>query len=455
MKFYNNVLELIGRTPLVRINNITKQLKIKTPIYAKMESLNPGYSVKDRIGISMIDWAEKEGVLKKGGTIVEATSGNTGIGLALTAAVRGYKCIFVLTDKVSVEKNRYLKALGADIVVCPAAAKPGTPDHYVQTAKRIAKETPGSFYPDQYSHPANPAAHYRTTGPEIWEDTEGKITHFVSSIGTGGTISGTSRYLKEMNPDIRIIGADPYGSIFKPYKDSGHVPEPTPYLVEGIGQALPTANADLSVVDEIINITDRESFEMARQLSRKEGIFCGGSSGTIFAGALKVARDLSEDDLVVFIVCDTGEHYLTKFHSDEWMKEKLLLEPQRITASLIVETKNGGAPREVIYVSPTDSVAQALEKMNESGITQLPVIDDNESVGSLRESRVLTKLLQDRDLMASPVADVMDESFPVLEVDTNLNEIKKKLQKSPAVLIEDFKRITGIITRSDVLELQK
>lgn len=455
MKFYNNVLELIGNTPLVRINNITKQLKIKAPIYAKMENLNPGYSVKDRIGISMIDWAEKEGVLKKGGTIVEATSGNTGIGLALTAAVRGYKCVFVLTDKVSVEKNRYLKALGADIVVCPAAAKPGTPDHYVQTAKRIAKETPGSFYPDQYSHPANPAAHYRTTGPEIWEATEGKITHFVSSIGTGGTISGTSRYLKEMNPNIRIVGADPYGSIFKPYKDSGHVPEPTPYLVEGIGQALPTANADLSVVDEIINITDRESFEMARQLSRKEGIFCGGSTGTIFAGALKVAKELDENSLVVFIVCDTGEHYLTKFHSDEWMKEKLLLEPQRITASLIVETKNGGAPTDLIAVAPTDTVAVALEKMGESGITQLPVIEDGASVGSVRESRVLTKLLQNRELMGSPVADVMDESFPVMDVDSNLNDIKRRLQKSPAVLIEDFKRITGIITRSDVLELQK
>ena len=455
MKFYNNVLELIGNTPLVRINNITKQLKIKAPIYAKMENLNPGYSVKDRIGISMIDWAEKEGILKKGGTIVEATSGNTGIGLALTAAVRGYKCVFVLTDKVSVEKNRYLKALGADIVVCPAAAKPGTPDHYVQTAKRIASETPGSFYPDQYSHPANPAAHYRTTGPEIWEATEGKITHFVSSIGTGGTISGTSRYLKEKNPNIKIVGADPYGSIFKTYKDSGHVTEPTPYLVEGIGQALPTVNADLSVVDEIINITDRESFEMARQLSRKEGIFCGGSTGTIFAGALKVAKELDENSLVVFIVCDTGEHYLTKFHSDEWMKEKLLLEPQRITASLIVETKNGGAPSDLISVAPTDTVAVALEKMGESGITQLPVIEGGTSVGSLRESRVLTKLLQDRGLMDSPVADVMDESFPVLEVDSNLNEIKKKLQKSPAILIEDFKRITGIITRSDVLELQK
>lgn len=453
MRTYNDVISLIGNTPLVRINNITKQLKIKTPIYAKMENLNPGYSVKDRIGISMINWAEKEGVLKKGGTIVEATSGNTGIGLALVAAVRGYKCVFVLTDKVSVEKNRYLKALGADIVVCPAAAKPGTPDHYVTTARRIAEETPNSFYPDQYSHPANPLAHYNTTGPEIWNDTDGKITHFVSSIGTGGTISGTARYLKEMNPDIKIIGADPYGSIFKTYKDSGHVPEPTPYLVEGIGQALPTVNANLAIVDEIINITDRESFDLARQLSRREGIFCGGSTGTIFAGALKVAKELDENSLVVFIVCDTGEHYLTKFHSDEWMKEKLMLEPQRITAGVIAETKHLGNRAAVISVSSTDTVSDALAKMNESGVTQLPVIDDNHSVGSLRESGLLTKLLQNRDLMTSSVADVMDASFPVLDSDATYNEIKAKLQKNPAVLIEDFKRITAIITRADLLDL--
>lgn len=455
MKYYENILALIGKTPLVRINNITKQHKIKAQVYAKMESLNPGYSVKDRIGVSMVDWAEKEGVIKKGGTIVEATSGNTGIGLALVAAARGYKCIFVLTDKVSVEKNRYLKALGADIVVCPAAAKPGTPDHYVATAKRIAEETPNCFYPDQYNHPANPAAHYRTTGPEIWDDTEGKITHFVASIGTGGTISGTGRYLKEMNPAIKVIGADPYGSIFKTYKESGLVPEPTPYLVEGIGQALPTGNADLAIIDEIINITDRESFDLARQLGRREGIFCGGSTGTIFAGALKVAKDLDENAIVVFIVCDTGEHYLTKFHSDEWMKEKLLLEPQRISAALIVETKNSGAPNELIFVSPTDTVAHALEKMTESGVTQLPVLEDHRSVGSLKESHVLTKLLKDRDLLESAVSDVMDDSFPVVDSETNLAEIKKKLQKAPAVLIEDFKRITGIITRSDVLDLQR
>ncbi|MBA2379177.1 MAG: pyridoxal-phosphate dependent enzyme [Blastocatellia bacterium] len=455
MKFYNDILGVIGRTPLVRVNHLTKQHNIKATILAKMESLNPGYSVKDRIGVSMVDWAEKEGVLKPGGTIIEATSGNTGIGLALVAGVRGYKCIFVLTEKVSVEKMRYLKSLGADIVVCPAAAKHGTPDHYVETAKRISREVPNSFYPDQYYHPANPAAHYRTTGPEIWEDTDGKITHFVSGIGTGGTISGTGRYLKEKNPNIKIIGADPYGSIFKTYKDSGHVPEATPYLVEGIGQSLPVGNADMKIIDDILNITDRESFEYARLLSRREGIFCGGSTGTNFAAALKVAEPLDEDAIVVFIVCDTGEHYLSKFHSDEWMKEKLLLEPQRITAGLIAETKNSGAPGELIYVNPGDLVSDALAKMNQSGVTQIPVIEDNRSVGSLRESRVLQKLLKNRDLLDSTVGDVMDESFPVIEVDTNLNAIKVKLQKAPAVLIEDFKRITGIITRSDVLELDR
>lgn len=453
MNYQDNVLGLIGDTPLVRINKLTKERKIKAQVFAKMESLNPGYSVKDRIGVSMIDWAEEKGVLKKGGTIIEATSGNTGIGLAVVAAVRGYKCIFVLTEKVSIEKMRYLKGLGAEIVVCPAAAKAGTPDHYLVTAKRIADQTPNSFYPDQYNHPANPAAHYRTTGPEIWRDTEGKITHFVAGIGTGGTISGTGRYLKEQNPKIKVIGADPYGSIFKSYKDTGHVPEATPYLVEGIGQSLPTGNADMNTIDEIVNVTDRESFDLARQLARTEGIFCGGSTGTNLAGAFKVAKDLDESAVVVFIVADTGEHYLTKFHSDEWMKEKLLLEPQRITASLIADTKSENSPTELISVEPDDIVSDALTRMTDAGITQMPVLQDNVPVGSFHESSILAKLLGDRELFNAKVSDIMDKSFPVVAVDTSLKIIKEKLQKHPAVLVEDFKRITGIITRSDVLDI--
>src|SRR6185369_12553836 len=304
MDYKENILGLIGHTPIVRLNKLTKG--IDALVLAKIESLNPGGSVKDRIGVSMIDAAEREGRLKPGGTIVEATSGNTGIGLALTCAVRGYKAVFVMTDKASVEKVRYLKALGADVVVVSVAAKPDSPDHYVNTARRIARETPNSLFVFQYGNPANPEAHYRTTGPELWEQTEGRITHFVSGIGTGGTISGTGRFLKEKNQKIRVIGADPYGSVFKTYKETGQLVQATPYMVEGIGQEVIPENVHLKYVDEVVNVTDRESFELSRQLGRLEGIFCGGSTGTNLAAALRVARTLDESGVVVFIVCDTG-----------------------------------------------------------------------------------------------------------------------------------------------------
>ncbi len=452
MQYHESVLELIGHTPLVKLNRITRG--IKATVLAKMENLNPGYSVKDRIGVSMIAAAEREGKLKPGATIVEATSGNTGIGLALAAAVKGYKCIFVMTDKASVEKSRYLKALGADVVITPVSAKPGTPDHYVSTAQRIAKETPNSFYPDQYSHPANPEAHYRTTGPEIWEQTDGKITHFVAGIGTGGTISGTGRFLKEKNPKIKVVGADPYGSIFKTYKETGKLVETTPYLVEGIGQEVVPPNVHIKYIDEVINITDGESFEMSRQLGRTEGIFCGGSSGTNLAAALKVARDLDEDALVVFIVCDTGEHYLTKHHSDEWLKEKRLLEPQKMTAGLISGTKTANAPQSLVSVSPTDKVADALATMNELGLTQIPVLEDGRPVGSLRENRALAKVVRNRHLLESAVTEVMEASFPTVDVDASAAEVTRRLQSSPAVLVEEYGRIVGIITRHDVLDLK-
>jgi len=450
MDYYENVLGLVGHTPLVKLARLNKGLK--PLILAKMENLNPGFSVKDRIGISMIDAAERAGTLKPGGTIVEATSGNTGIGLAIAAAVRGYKCIFVMTDKASVEKSRYLKALGADVVITPVSAKPGTPDHYVSTAQRIAAETPNSFYPDQYSHPANPEAHYRTTGPELWEQTEGKVTHFVSGIGTGGTISGTGRFLKEKNPNIKVIGADPFGSIYKTYKDTGKIPETTPYLVEGIGQEVLPANAHMQYVDEVLNVSDHDSFETARQLGRVEGIFCGGSTGTNCAAALRVARDLDANALVVFIVCDTGEHYLSKFHSDEWMKEKRLLEPQKITAGLICETKGAHSPKDLVVVAPTERVAAALAKMNEMGLTQIPVLEDGRSVGSLRENHLLSKVFNDRDLLEAPVSKVMDKGFPIVGVDDDVNQVTRKLRIHPAVLIEEYGRITGIITRHDMLD---
>jgi len=452
MEFQENVLGLIGNTPLVKLNRLTRD--IKAQVLAKMENLNPGYSVKDRIGVAMIEAAEREGILKPGGTVVEATSGNTGIGLALASAVKGYKCIFVMTDKASVEKSRYLKALGADVVITPVSAKPGTPNHYVSTAKRIAAETPNSFYPDQYSHPANPEAHYRSTGPEIWRQTEGKITHFVAGIGTGGTISGTGRYLKEKNSSIRIVGADPYGSIFKTYKETGSLVEATPYLVEGIGQEIVPPNVHIKYVDEVINITDAESFEMSRQLGRLEGIFCGGSTGTNLAAALRVASTLDENAIVVFIVCDTGEHYLSKHHSDEWLKEKRLLAPQRITAGLISDTKKPQAPKELVSVGPNDTVGVALEKMDELGLTQIPVLEEGRCVGSLRENRVLAKVVRDRALLESPVSEVMESSFPIVDIDASSNEVFKRLQTSQAVLVEEYGRITGIITRHDVLDLK-
>ena len=452
MEFKENVLGLIGHTPLVKLNRLARG--VKAQIFAKMESLNPGYSVKDRIGVAMIEAAERDGLLKPGGTVIEATSGNTGIGLALVAAVKGYKCIFVMTDKASVEKSRYLKALGADVVITPVSAKPGTPDHYVSTARRIAAETPNSFYPDQYSNPSNPEAHYKTTGPELWKQTGGKITHFVAGIGTGGTISGTGRFLKEKNPEIRIIGADPYGSIFKTFKETGKLVEATPYLVEGIGQEIVPPNVHMKYVDEVVNVTDSESFEMSRLLGRMEGIFCGGSTGTNLGAALRVAKDLDEEAIVVFIVCDTGEHYLSKHHSDEWLKEKRLLEPQRMTAGLISGTKKPQAPKTLVYVKPNDTVAEALEKMDELGLTQIPVLDEGRSVGSLRENRVLAKVVRNRDMLTSPVSEVMESGFPILDVDASSSEVTKKLQTGPAVLVEEYGRIIGIITRHDVLDIR-
>ncbi len=450
MKYYENVLGLIGRTPLVKINRLA--FGIKATVLAKMEQLNPGASVKDRIGVAMIDAAEREGVLRPGGTIVEATSGNTGIGLALVAAVRGYRCIFVMTDKASVEKRRYLKALGADVVVTSASAKSGTPDHYISTAQRIAAETPNSFYPNQYAHPANPEAHYRTTGPELWEQTEGRITHFVAGLGTGGSISGTGRFLKEKSSAVRIVGADPYGSVFKTYKETGQLVAATPYLVEGIGQEIIPENVHIKYVDEIINVTDRESFEASRQLGRVEGIFCGGSTGTNFVAALRVARHLDENGVVVFIVCDTGEHYLTKHHSDEWLKEKRLLEPQKITAGLINETKNQNSPKTLVSVGPHERVADVLAKMNELALSYIPVLEEGKSVGAVRENRVLARALDKRELLESPVSEVMDVSFPVVDVDASAADVTRQLRASPAVLVEEYGRITGIITRHDVLD---
>jgi cystathionine beta-synthase len=453
MNFKSNILEQVGNTPLIKLNKINKGLKPQ--IFAKLESANPGGSVKDRIGIAMLEAAEKEGKIKPGGTVIEATSGNTGIGLALACAVKGYKAIFVVTDKVSFEKINYLKAVGSDVIVVSNAVSQDHPDYYITVARRINEETPNSIFMYQYSNPANPEVHYRTTGPEIWRDTEGKVTHFITGIGTGGTISGTGRYLKEKNKDIQIIGADPYGSIFKHYKETKEIIKGNPYLVEGIGQDCLPNNVHFQYVDKIYNITDKDSFYYARMLSKEEGIFCGGSTGTIVGITLEVAKDLSEDDIIVFVVCDTGERYLSKFHSEEWLREKRLLPTGVETLKDLVRNKKNGAIKELVFVDVKDKVKKAVEVINSMGFSQLPVMNNGENVGSLKEGRMMAKLLANPALLDADVEAVMGEKFPELDDKTDLITAKKYLTDSPALLVKEYGRIVDIVTRYDILEYSK
>ncbi len=450
MDYKNNILEAIGNTPLIKLNKVNKGLK--PLILAKLESVNPGGSVKDRIGVAMLDDAVNRGVIHPGGTVVEATSGNTGIGLALAAAIRGFQSVFVVTDKVSHEKINYLKALGAQVIVCPNAVKHDSPDYYVNVARKIAAETPNALFMYQYANPANPKAHYETTGPEIWKQTDGKITHFVAGLGTGGTISGVGKYLKEKNPNIKVIGADPIGSILKEYKKDGKLREGVPYFVEGIGQDCIPENINFSVVDEIINVSDFDSFSVSRALTKEEGIFCGGSTGTIAKAALEIAKDLPEDAVIVFIVCDTGERYLSKMHSDEWLREKRLLNREMKTLRDLSNAKKNGPVKKLIFLQAKDKVRDAIEVLNANGFSQIPVIENGQSVGSIREAKVMASLVDNPSLLDATVEEVMGSSFPCLDEKSDLQIVKKQLTESPAVLVLEFGRIIDIVTRYDIIE---
>jgi cystathionine beta-synthase len=450
---YDSVLDTIGWTPLVRLTRITRG--VRTPVYGKAEFFNPGGSVKDRIGLPIIERAERDGSLRPGGTIVEGTSGNTGVGLAIAAALKGYRCIFTMPDKMSQEKVRLLKAFGAEVIITPTAVPPDHPDNYVMMAKRIASETPNAILANQFYNDANPDAHYATTGPELWEQSEGRITHFVAAAGTGGTLTGAGRYLKEKNPKIRIIAGDPHGSILaEMWRTKGkEKPEGTPYKIEGIGQDKIPGTLDMSVIDDYQTVTDRDAFAMARRLTREEGLFVGGSAGLITHVALDVARRLDDPKaFVVTFLCDTGERYLSKLYNDEWMRENQMLEPEKGTLGTVLGTKSGDAPV-VVSVAPGTTVRQALRLMSQHDVSQLPVMDGANCVGSVSDWSLSAKSLDNSKLLDMTVSEVMDPPFPMVDAAQHVESVAKLLSKAnPAVLVRRDGTVQGIVTRSDLLQ---
>ncbi len=448
MKF-NNILEAVGRTPLIKLNRINQGLK--PTIYAKVEYFNPGGSVKDRIAITMIDAAEKRGDLKPGGTIIEGTSGNTGMGLALLAAVRGYKVIFTITDKQSQEKINLLKSFGAEVIVCPTAVEPDDPRSYYSVAKKLANEIPNSYYPNQYDNPDNVEAHYSTTGPEIWADTDGLITHFVAGIGTGGTLSGTGRYLKEQNPNIKIIGVDPVGSLYYEFFHHGTVGKAQPYVVEGIGEDIFPSTMHFDVMDDCYQVTDRDCFLVARRLARMEGIFSGGSAGAAIWGGLEAARQCGEDDVMVILIPDTGRQYLSKVFNDEWMRDNQYLGPAiKVSAGECVRNKS--RLKQLHMAHPDDNAHDAMTKMEELDISQMPVFENGTPMGSITEDKLVTLVLQGYDLRNTKVREVMEPSFPIVKPETSIDEITGLLRgETPAVFVKMNEQQFEIITKYDVV----
>ena len=445
---YDNILQAVGRTPLVRLRRLSEGLKPQ--MYAKLDYLNPGGSVKDRVAIRMIDDAEQKGLVKPGQTIIEATSGNTGMGLALVAAVRGYRVIFTITDKQSREKINLLKALGAEVIVCPTAVAPDDPRSYYSVARKLAEEIPNAFYPNQYENPNNPQVHHDTTGPEIWDSSEGRITHFVVGLGTGGTATGVGRYLKSQKPTVKIIGVDPIGSLYQEFFRTGHVGEAHPYVVEGIGEDMFPATMDFSVLDDIIQVTDRNCFVTARRLARHEGIFAGGSSGGAVWAALQLARSLSPDDYVVVFVPDTGRQYVSKVFNDEWMRENRYLEPAvRLTAGECLRHKTSVTALQ--SASPADSAQDALQNMDERDISQLPVLENRQFLGAVTEDRLVALVLQGENLGSRVVREVMDPPFPIVDPGTTIDQISGLLRGETAILVRMPDGTFEILTKSDVV----
>ena len=449
---YDSVLETIGWTPLIRLGRIGAG--VRTPIYGKAEYVNPGGSVKDRIGLAIIEDAERRGELKPGGTIVEGTSGNTGVGLAIAAALRGYRCVFTMPDKMSMEKVRLLKAYGAEVVVTPTAVPPDHPEHYVMKAKQIVHDTPNAILANQFYNQVNPEAHYATTGPEIWHQTEGRVTHFVAGAGTGGTVSGAGKYLKERNPKIRVIAGDPVGSLYTQYHRTRSMGEGHPYKVEGIGGDKIPSTVWFDWIDEFRQVSDKTSFLMARRLAREEGILLGGSSGLNVAIALDLARELADPNaLIVTILCDTGERYLSKQFNDAWMQENQMLDTPRSTVQELLERRPVGGAPPVVSVAPAAAVRQALNLMATWSVSQIPVIDNGQSVGGLIEGSLMARALAQPALLERPVSEVMEPPFPEVDAGTAVDRVGAMLtRESPAALVRREGKLVGIVSRYDVLQ---
>ena len=450
MKVYENVLETIGNTPLIKLNKVTKG--VKATVLAKVETTNPGNSVKDRMALKMIEDAEEAGLIKPGGTIIEGTSGNTGMGLALACIIKGYKLICVLNDKQSKEKMDILRAVGAEVVVCPTAVEPSDPRSYYSVSKRLAEETPNSWYVNQYDNLSNRTAHYEQTGPEIWDQTDGKITHFVVGVGTGGTISGTGKYLKEQNPNVKILGIDTYGSVFKKYHETGIFDENEiyPYITEGIGEDILPKNVDFDVIDHFEKVTDKDAAVYTRKLAREEGIFVGNSAGAAIKGVLQMADQLIEDDIVVVLFHDHGSRYVGKMFNDDWMRERGFLEEECTTAGDLVE-KHGDMP--LVSVYSEELISHAIDRMRKYKISQIPVMRDGKFVGSLDDNKVYQLLLDNPELKDTSINEIMGDAFPVVKEEATLEEISRLINKeNTAVLVHLKNGQYHIVTRHDLIE---